>query len=251
MPIVDVNNCRIRYETWGEGLAVTLLHGFTSSIEQNWVERGWVELLTSAGHRVIGVDLRGHGRSSKLYSAEDYETAALASDVIRVLDELDVARSDVFGFSMGAGVALQLAMDSPARTRRLVLCGIGDAAVRGLREPREIEEMTEALAAADPVRVNSPLGRRIRAAAERGGNDLLALAALTRRGGWPGDLVDPSPVDLPALLGVSGRDEYMRSTTRLLELLPQAEVVTVPDAAHTMILSDDGFRQAALRFLAR
>jgi pimeloyl-ACP methyl ester carboxylesterase len=250
MSIVDVGGVRIRYETWGDGPSVTLLHGFTSSIEQTWVERGWVELLTDAGHQVIGVDLCGHGQSSKLYRAEDYETAALASDVIRVLDELDVARSAVFGFSMGAGVALQLAMDSPARVRHLVLCGIGDAAIRGLHEPREIKEMTEALAAADPRRVGSPLGRRIRAAADRGGNDLRALAALTRRGGWPGDLVDPSPVDLPALLGVSGGDEYMRSTTRLLELLPQAEVVTLPDAAHTMILSDDRFRRAVLRFLA-
>jgi pimeloyl-ACP methyl ester carboxylesterase len=42
----------------------------------------------------------------------------------------------------------------------------------------------------------------------------------------------------------------MRNTTRLLELLPQAEVVTVPEAAHTMFLSDDGFRQAVLGFLA-
>jgi pimeloyl-ACP methyl ester carboxylesterase len=96
MPIVDVGGCRIRYETWGEGPPVTLLHGFTSFIEQNWVDRGWVELLTAAGHHVIGVDLRGHGRSSKPYRPEDYETALLASDVVRVFDELGVARSDVF-----------------------------------------------------------------------------------------------------------------------------------------------------------
>jgi pimeloyl-ACP methyl ester carboxylesterase len=81
-------------------------------------------------------------------------------------------------------------------------------------------------------------------------DDLLALAALTRRGGWPCDLVAPHPVVVPVLLGVSGRDDDMRNTTRLLELLPQAEVVTVPEAAHTMLLSDDGFRQAVLGFLA-
>jgi pimeloyl-ACP methyl ester carboxylesterase len=251
VPIVDLSGCTIRYEAWGGGTPIALLHGFTSSIDPNWVERGWVELLADAGHRVIGVDLRGHGQSSKLYRAEDYETAALASDVIGVLDELGIARSDVFGFSMGAGVALQLAMDSPARIRRLVICGIGDAAIRGLHDPREIAEVTAALAADDSALVRSPLGQRIRLAAERAGNDLEALAALTRRGGWPGDVIDPRPVHLPVLLGVSGRDDYMRGTTRLLELLPHAEVVALPDASHTMILSDDGFRQAVLTFLKR
>jgi pimeloyl-ACP methyl ester carboxylesterase len=150
---------------------------------------------------------------------------------------------------MAAGVVLQLAMDAPERIRRLVICGIGDAAIRGLQEPREIEEIAEALTASYPALVSSPLGKRIRAAAERGANDLRALAAIARRGGWPGDLVDPRPVDLPVLLGVSGRDEYMHGTKRLLELLPQAEVVTVPDAAHTMTLSDDRFRHAVLSFL--
>jgi pimeloyl-ACP methyl ester carboxylesterase len=253
MPSVDVGACRIRFETWGErdGDPTALLHGFTSSTEQNWVERGWVELLTDAGHRVIGVDLRGHGQSSKLYRAEDYETAALASDVIHVLDELGIARSDLFGFSMGAGVALQVAMDSPARIRRVVICGIGDAAIRGLHDPAEIDEITAALGADDPALVTSRLGHRIRAAAERGGNDLEALAALTRRGGWPGDLVDPKPVHLPVLLGVSGRDDYMRGTTQLLQLLPHAEVVVVPDASHAMILSDNRFREAVLTFLNR
>jgi pimeloyl-ACP methyl ester carboxylesterase len=250
VPFLDGEGLRIRFETWGTGAPVVLLHGFTSSIERNWVERGWVELLTDAGHQVIGVDLRGHGQSSKLYRTEDYGTAALASDVVRVLDEFGIAQSDLFGFSMGAGVALQLAMDSPARIRRLVICGIGDAAIRGLQDPREIDEIADALAAEDSTFVTSRLGQRIRLAVELGRNDLEALAALTRRGGWPGDVVNPRPVALPVLLGVAGRDDYMRETTGLLELLPHAEVVVAPDASHTMILSDARFQQAVLRFLA-
>jgi pimeloyl-ACP methyl ester carboxylesterase len=249
MPVVNVGGCRIRYEAWGEGPSVALLHGFTSSIEQNWVERGWVELVTAAGHQAIGIDFRGHGQSSKLYGAEHYETAFLAADVLHVFNELGIARSHLFGFSMGAGVALQLALDAPERIRRVVICGIGDAAIRGLHDPCEIEEISESLDAADSDLVTSALGRRIRAAADRGSNDLEALSAMTRRGGWPGDLIDPRPIELPVLLGVSGRDEYMRGTERLLELLPQAEVVAVPDASHATILCDDRFKQAVLRFL--
>jgi pimeloyl-ACP methyl ester carboxylesterase len=249
MATLEVGDCSIRYEVWGEGLPVTLLHGFTSCIEQNWAERSWVELLTGAGHRVIGVDLRGHGRSSKHYAPEQYETSLLALDVVRVLGELELDCSDVFGFSLGAGVALQLAIDAPDRARRLVLCGIGDAAIRGLHDPRAIEEIRDALDADDPALVTSSLGKRVRAAAERGGNDLRALAAMTARGGWPGDLIDPPLVDVPVLLGVAGRDEYMAGIERLLDLLPRAEVVTVPGATHTALLSDDGFKRTVLGFL--
>jgi pimeloyl-ACP methyl ester carboxylesterase len=251
MPVLHIGDCRIRYETWGEGPPVVLLHGFTSSIEQNWVERSWVSLLTEVGRRVIGVDLRGHGRSSKFHSTERYETPLLGQDVARVLDELELARADVFGFSLGAGVALQLAMDAPPRVRRLLICGIGDAAIRGLHDPREIEAIRDALAADNPDGITSLLGRRVREAAERGDNDLPALAAMAGRGGWPGDLVDPSSVDAPVLLGISGRDEYMTGTVRLLELLPSAEVVTVPEATHTGILGHDTFKRAVLRFLAQ
>jgi pimeloyl-ACP methyl ester carboxylesterase len=249
VPILDVGDCRIRYESFGDGPAVTLLHGFTSSIEQNWVDRGWVELF-GARRRVVGVDLRGHGRSSKLYTAEQYETPLLARDVVRVLDELDVARSDVVGFSLGAGVALQLASDAPGRIHRLVVCGIGDAAIRGLHDPREIDEIREALAASDVADVTS-LGRRIRAAAERSGNDLQALAAMAGRGGWPGDLVEPDIVDAQVLVGVAGDDAYMRGTSALLELLPEAEVVTIEAATHTGILDDEHFKRAVLGFLRR
>jgi pimeloyl-ACP methyl ester carboxylesterase len=73
--VVESGGCKIRYEVWGDGPPVILLHGFTSSIERNWAERSCVDLLTGAGHLVIGVDLRGHGRSSKLYAPEPYETA--------------------------------------------------------------------------------------------------------------------------------------------------------------------------------
>ena len=56
-------------------------------------------------------------------------------------------------------------------------------------------------------------------------------------------------VELPVLLGVAGCDEYMSTQQRLLELLPQAEIVAVPDAGHAMILSDERFRGAVLSFL--
>ncbi len=52
-----------------------------------------MELLTAAGHQVVGLDLRGHGQSSKPYCAEQYETSLLASDVVRVLNALSITRS--------------------------------------------------------------------------------------------------------------------------------------------------------------
>jgi pimeloyl-ACP methyl ester carboxylesterase len=249
MPVVRTDGCEIRYEVQGTGAPVTLLHGFTSFYEQNWVERGWVDLLTARGHQVIGVDLRGHGRSSKLYRPEQYETADMARDVVTVLDEVGVVRSDIVGFSMGAGVGLQLAMDFPARVRRLVVAGAGDAAIRGLHDPHELEEIAAALESGNPETIDSALGKRVRAAAERGGNDLKALGAMMRRGGWPGDVQTLRPLAIPVLVGIAGRDDYMAGADRLLAGLPEAKRIALADAAHTEILEDDEFRNAVVDFL--
>ena len=53
------------------GVPVLLIHGFASSAAVNWVHPGWVKTLGDAGYRVIALDNRGHGDSTKLYDQED------------------------------------------------------------------------------------------------------------------------------------------------------------------------------------
>jgi 3-oxoadipate enol-lactonase len=73
----------------------------------------------AARHRVVTLDLRGHGASDA--PDGDYDLERLARDAIEVLDALDVAQADVCGLSLGGLVAQQLALQAPGRVRRLVL----------------------------------------------------------------------------------------------------------------------------------
>ena len=78
-----------------------LLHGGLASSDY-W--GGQVPALTAAGHRVIAIDSRGHGRSSRDNRPYSYEL--MASDVVAVMDALNIRRAVVVGWSDGAIIAL-------------------------------------------------------------------------------------------------------------------------------------------------
>src|SRR5229473_1493796 len=128
----------IAYLDEGEGEPVVLVHGFASTKEVNWVATGWVSTLNKAGRRVIALDNRGHGASSKLYDPAAYHSAAMAEDVVALLDHLQIARADVMGYSMGARISAYVAVDSPARVRALILGGLGIRLVEGVGLPETI-----------------------------------------------------------------------------------------------------------------
>src|SRR5262249_23003452 len=66
------NGIEIAFLDEGEGAPIVLVHGFASNTQVNWVYPGWVTTLTRAGRRVIALDNRGHGESSKLYDPAAY-----------------------------------------------------------------------------------------------------------------------------------------------------------------------------------
>ena len=78
--------------------------------------------LAAAGHRVIACDLPGHGAADRPARAGSaYTTAELAASLLGVLDEAAVGRGVLVGFSLGGGVALQIALDCPSRVSGLAL----------------------------------------------------------------------------------------------------------------------------------
>src|ERR1017187_9159557 len=82
----------------GAGGPIVLVHGFASNKEVTWVVPGWVETLPRAGRRVIALDNRGHGQSSKVTDPAAYHSAAMAEDVAALLDHLGLERADVMGY---------------------------------------------------------------------------------------------------------------------------------------------------------
>jgi len=119
-----VNGMRSYYEIHGAGKPLVLLHGGLMTIDTLQPFLGQV----AAKRQVIAVELEGHGRSVDL--DRPLSIKQMAKDLDGLLAQLGVSSADVMGYSMGAGVAMRLAAQSPARVRRLVLlsAAVGDDA---------------------------------------------------------------------------------------------------------------------------
>src|SRR5262245_8258961 len=109
MPSFQNGPVEVAFLDEGNGDPVLLVHGFASTKEVNWIYPGWVGTLTGAGFRVIALDNRGHGQSSKLYDPAAYHTSTMAEDARALLDHLGIPRADVIGYSMGARITAFLA----------------------------------------------------------------------------------------------------------------------------------------------
>jgi pimeloyl-ACP methyl ester carboxylesterase len=110
---------RLGYESYGEGdRVVVLLHGLLMDARLN---RGLARALTRGGHRVVLLDLLGHGASDKPVHAAEYRLDVYAEQVVALLDHLGVERVVVGGLSLGANVALHVAARHPGRVQGLIL----------------------------------------------------------------------------------------------------------------------------------
>jgi len=103
-----------------DGKPLLLLHGWACSA---YTFRKNYAALARAGYRVNAPDLRGHGLSDKPLDATQYTLAAMAEHAIEIMDALGAARTAVVGHSMGAAIALQVALQAPERVPALVLLG--------------------------------------------------------------------------------------------------------------------------------
>lgn len=107
---------------------VVLVPGFGMTHEA-WDRQ--VRVLAEAGHRVVAIDQRGHGRSDKPLTG--YDVARLSDDLLAVLDALAVTSCSLVGWSFGGQVCFRTAAAAPERVERLVL--VGSNAVRASRSP--------------------------------------------------------------------------------------------------------------------
>lgn len=111
-----VNGLNMYYEVHGSGAPVVLLHGAFMPITVNW--GGWIDELSKT-RQVIAVEMQGHGRTADI--PRDLTSENLADDVAALLTFLKIPRADLIGYSMGGGVAMQVAVRHPDRVRRVVV----------------------------------------------------------------------------------------------------------------------------------
>jgi pimeloyl-ACP methyl ester carboxylesterase len=226
---------------------IVLVHGFASNKEVNWVWPGWTTALTRDARRVIALDNRGHGRSTKLYDPADYETGLMAGDVRALLDHLGLERADVMGYSMGARITAFLALKHPERVRSAVLGGLGIRLVDGVGLPQTVADALEAPSLAD---VTDPTGRTFRAFAEQTRSDLRALAACIRGSRQTLTAGEVASIRVPVLVAVGTKDDVAGSAEDLAALIPGARALGIPDRDHMLSVGDKVFKAGVAEFLA-
>jgi pimeloyl-ACP methyl ester carboxylesterase len=247
MPVFRHGPVELAYLDEGEGAPIVLVHGFASSKEVNWVQPGWFATLKRAGRRVIALDDRGHGQSSKLYEPADYHTIKMAGDVRALLDELGIERTDVMGYSMGARISAFLALEHPALVRSLVMGGLGFHLIDGVGLPESIAEALEAPSLAD---VTDPQGRTFRAFADQTKSDRRALAACIRGSRQVMSHEQAASIRTPTLIGVGTKDPIAGSAEKLAAMMPNAKALAIPDRDHMLAVGDKAFKAGVLEFLS-
>jgi pimeloyl-ACP methyl ester carboxylesterase len=117
-----INGLDMYYEVFGEGDPIVLLHGAYMTIPDN---RNALIPTLANDHKEIELEFQNHGRTSDRDTPITYFN--MADDVAALLDYLKVEKAAVFGYSMGASVALQVAVRHPQKVTRLVVASGGIA----------------------------------------------------------------------------------------------------------------------------
>jgi pimeloyl-ACP methyl ester carboxylesterase len=238
------NGVQIRYVDQGTGDPVLLVHGYTRSIETNWIETGIVRELAKR-HRVIAFDLRGHGKSGKPYDSAKYGRE-MVQDAIRLLDHLGIRRAHIVGYSLGAIITARILTTNPDRFLSATLGG--HAGYRNWRP--EFDQSAERFALElesevpfrglviamtprdEPRRSEEDI--RARSAALAAINDVKALAAYQRGGTREFNSTDEevAAIKVP-VLGIIGSLDNVQAMQGLKRILPSLELVAIDGATHT------------------
>jgi pimeloyl-ACP methyl ester carboxylesterase len=246
MPDFDSGGFRIHYYLEGpeDGRPIVLVHGFCSNFQVNWVGSRWVETLSRAGRRVIGLDNRGHGRSEKPHDPTAYGPH-MVEDVANLLDHLDLEQVDYVGYSMGSQIGLRLLVAHPERIRRAVTGGIG----MNVTTPWTAAQAVARRLRGDDTEQSPVAIMFYNFAVAVTGNDLEALACCISSRSAPLTEEQLAGIQTPVLVAVGGADPIARDARSLAELLPHGDYFEVPDRDHTTAVPSRAIKERALEFL--
>ncbi|RMG99940.1 MAG: alpha/beta fold hydrolase [Chloroflexi bacterium] len=259
MPHKQVNGVSLYYEVHGEGEPLLLLHGLGSSV------RDWERQIPvfSRYYQVIGIDMRGHGRSDK--PPGPYTVSLFAQDTAALLRALQLPPAHIIGISMGGMIAFQLAVDTPELVRSLVIVNSGPELIpKTWREKLMVWQRLFIIRLLGMRRMGEFLAPRLfprpDQAEERAEliarwaeNDKQAyLAAMRALIGWSvADHLDK--ITCPVLvLAADGDYTPVSDKEAYVARLPNARLQVIADSRHaTPIDQTELFNTAVLQFLAQ
>ena len=115
---VAINGMQMYYEVSGQGDPLIVLHGAYMNIPS----MGEIIPKLAATHKVYAIELQGHGRTTDIDRPITYP--AMADDIAAFMDSVGLQKADVFGYSMGSVVGLQLAIRHPAKVNKLAAASV-------------------------------------------------------------------------------------------------------------------------------
>jgi pimeloyl-ACP methyl ester carboxylesterase len=243
----------LRFRDIGQGEPVVLLHGATRDLES------WAGLADSLAidHRVVAVDQRGHGRSSKHTNRADFGVG-MVEDIVLMLDMLHVQRAHLVGHSLGAVVAANIAARHPDRVASVSLVapplyadsatymhvyeagiadlehGAGMARLNRIVFPRMPDSV--ARAASDKILATIPAPTLAALFASLSTLMLPRSAATDVRG-------------VPALVAVGTDDPLATNARALASWWPGARLIEVRGADHASVIDRPAVRTAIRRHI--
>ncbi|WP_323135315.1 alpha/beta hydrolase [Dyella silvatica] len=238
---IDHDGARIWYTTHGEGAPVVLLHGGLGH-SGNWGYQ--VPALLRAGHRIVLIDSRGHGHSTR--DSRPYSYELMASDVLAVMDILQLEKAAFVGWSDGACIALIVGMQAPERVAGVFFFGCN-------MDPSGTKEF-----------VSTPLiercfSRHARDYAQLSSTpddfnafvDAISEMMKTQPNYAAGDL---AMIRVPVTVVQSEHDEFIKPeyAQYLARSIPGAELISLQGVTHFAPLQrPDEFNHVVLAFLAK
>lgn len=218
---VEHEGAKIWYATFGTGLPVILLHGGLGH-SGNWGFQ--VPALVENGYRVVVIDSRGHGRSTR--DERPYKYELMASDVVAVMDTLHLKKAVVVGWSDGACVALILGMKAADRITGVFFFGCN-------MDPGGTKEFEPS-----PI-IDRCFGRHARDYAELSATpdqfDAFVKAVSLMMKTEPNySTADLARTRVPVAIVQSEHDEFIKDehATYLARSIPGSELIVLPGVSH-------------------
>src|ERR1700729_802063 len=231
MAYAPVNGLQLYYESHGSGRPLVLLHGGLMTIDLNF---GAMLGPLAAGRQVIAVELQGHGHTADTDRPMTIE--ALAGDVVALLDQLEIAQADLFGFSLGGLAASPVAPGAPARVGKLIVASADGPRPPGresvplgddrMPTPADFQAMRDAYdaVAPDPSHFEEFAAR--------------TAAMVHEFPGWTDEL---RSLQAPTLLVFGDRDfSPLPDVVEMFELLPNAQLAVLPGTTHVGVTRRPG-----------
>jgi pimeloyl-ACP methyl ester carboxylesterase/dihydrofolate reductase len=238
---VQHEGARLWYAAYGSGAPLILLHGGLGN-SGNWGYQ--VPALVKAGYRVIVIDSRGHGRSSR--DGQPFSYDLMATDVSAVMDELQVERASLVGWSDGACTALILADKAPERAAGVFFFGCN-------MDPSGTKEFVFTPVIGRCLNRHKLDYARLSPTPDQFDSFFEAVGLMQRT--QPNYTAqDLAQIHVPVTIAYSERDEFIKRehAEYLARSIPGAEFVLLPGVSHFAPLQwPDLFNRAILDFLKK